>query len=294
MEYPTLFTAGTRWLVPRPRTSPKSVTVHEAGHQFWYGIVATNEFEHAWMDEGHQHVLDRARDRAAVHADLLREAVFRRLRAVDVPRLSAQPRSATAIGWRRTGRRRRPTRRRRRRWRYWPGTAGVDHLRQDRAVAAHARTHARLGDAAAHPVDVLFALGVPASQARGLLRRRERSERTGSDLVLRSGLSQLQRLRLRRRRASERAGSGARVFGDEQRSGAPHARTRQAPFRTTRRRPPLRRRHVSRSTSASSSRTRRKCAGAGTGAIAGRCSRSTSRCAPRSSRSIPITCCCST
>src|SRR5947208_932881 len=21
-------------------------------HQFWYGIVGTNEFEHAWMDEG--------------------------------------------------------------------------------------------------------------------------------------------------------------------------------------------------------------------------------------------------
>jgi hypothetical protein len=28
------------------------VTIHEAGHQFWYGIVASNEFEHAWMDEG--------------------------------------------------------------------------------------------------------------------------------------------------------------------------------------------------------------------------------------------------
>ena len=26
--------------------------MHEAGHQFWYGIVATNEFEHGWMDEG--------------------------------------------------------------------------------------------------------------------------------------------------------------------------------------------------------------------------------------------------
>jgi hypothetical protein len=25
---------------------------HEAGHQWWYGMVATNEFEHAWMDEG--------------------------------------------------------------------------------------------------------------------------------------------------------------------------------------------------------------------------------------------------
>jgi hypothetical protein len=52
MEYPTLFTAGTRWLV-RPRvTTPEGVTVHEAGHQFWYGIVGNNEFEDAWMDEG--------------------------------------------------------------------------------------------------------------------------------------------------------------------------------------------------------------------------------------------------
>jgi hypothetical protein len=52
MEYPTLFTAGTRWLTPGQVTSPEGVTIHEAGHQFWYGIVASNEFEHAWMDEG--------------------------------------------------------------------------------------------------------------------------------------------------------------------------------------------------------------------------------------------------
>jgi len=52
MEYPTLFTAGSRWLAPGNVTTPEGVTIHEAGHQFWYGIVATNEFEHAWMDEG--------------------------------------------------------------------------------------------------------------------------------------------------------------------------------------------------------------------------------------------------
>lgn len=52
MEYPTLFTAGTRWIAPRHAGDPEEVTIHEAGHQFWYGIVATNEFEHAWMDEG--------------------------------------------------------------------------------------------------------------------------------------------------------------------------------------------------------------------------------------------------
>jgi hypothetical protein len=52
MEYPMLFTAGTRWLAPHAVAEPEDVTVHEAGHQFWYGVVATNEFEHAWMDEG--------------------------------------------------------------------------------------------------------------------------------------------------------------------------------------------------------------------------------------------------
>lgn len=52
MEYPTLFTGGTHWLSPLASRSPEGVTVHEAGHQFWYGIVANNEFEHAWMDEG--------------------------------------------------------------------------------------------------------------------------------------------------------------------------------------------------------------------------------------------------
>ena len=52
MEYPTLFTAGTRWIAPEGVTTPEGVTVHEAGHQFWYGIVGNNEFEDAWMDEG--------------------------------------------------------------------------------------------------------------------------------------------------------------------------------------------------------------------------------------------------
>jgi hypothetical protein len=52
MEYPTLFTAGTRLYAPRQSNDPEAVTVHEAGHQFWYGMVGNNEFEHAWLDEG--------------------------------------------------------------------------------------------------------------------------------------------------------------------------------------------------------------------------------------------------
>lgn len=52
MEYPTLFTGGTSWLSPPLTRSPESVTIHEAGHQFWYGLIGNNEFEDAWIDEG--------------------------------------------------------------------------------------------------------------------------------------------------------------------------------------------------------------------------------------------------
>jgi peptidase M1-like protein len=52
MEYPTLFTVGTSWLTPSGDTYLEDTLVHETGHQWWYGMVATNEFEDAWMDEG--------------------------------------------------------------------------------------------------------------------------------------------------------------------------------------------------------------------------------------------------
>ena len=52
MEYATLITAGSRYVAPRLKHRPEGVTVHEAGHQFWYGLVANNEFEEAWLDEG--------------------------------------------------------------------------------------------------------------------------------------------------------------------------------------------------------------------------------------------------
>lgn len=52
MEYPTLFTGGTRWLSPRGSNDPEYVVLHEAGHQFWYGLVANNETERGWLDEG--------------------------------------------------------------------------------------------------------------------------------------------------------------------------------------------------------------------------------------------------
>jgi hypothetical protein len=52
MEYPTLITGGTTWWMPHGLRLPELVTVHEVGHQYWYGMVASNEFEEAWLDEG--------------------------------------------------------------------------------------------------------------------------------------------------------------------------------------------------------------------------------------------------
>jgi hypothetical protein len=56
MEYPTLITAGTSALLNRwplkGVNAVEEVTVHEFGHQFWYALVASNEFEESWLDEG--------------------------------------------------------------------------------------------------------------------------------------------------------------------------------------------------------------------------------------------------
>jgi hypothetical protein len=53
MEYPTFITGDTRWWAPKgQKLFPEGVTEHEFGHQYWYGMVATNEFENAWLDEG--------------------------------------------------------------------------------------------------------------------------------------------------------------------------------------------------------------------------------------------------
>ena len=52
MEYPTFITGGTSWFMPEGVHLPELVVEHEFGHQYWYGMVATNEFEDAWMDEG--------------------------------------------------------------------------------------------------------------------------------------------------------------------------------------------------------------------------------------------------
>jgi len=50
MEYPTLVTALAA-NEENPGYELERTVIHEIGHQYWYGIIANNEFEEAWLDE---------------------------------------------------------------------------------------------------------------------------------------------------------------------------------------------------------------------------------------------------
>lgn len=52
MEYPTLITTGGSWWTPPGALWPEIVTVHELGHQWFYGLVGTNELAWPFLDEG--------------------------------------------------------------------------------------------------------------------------------------------------------------------------------------------------------------------------------------------------
>ena len=52
MEYPTLITAGTTYGLPEGIRAVEDVIIHEFGHNYWYHLLASNEFEESWMDEG--------------------------------------------------------------------------------------------------------------------------------------------------------------------------------------------------------------------------------------------------
>jgi len=52
MEYTTIFTSASSAGVPDYILLPDMVTVHEFGHAYFMGILASNEFEEPWLDEG--------------------------------------------------------------------------------------------------------------------------------------------------------------------------------------------------------------------------------------------------
>jgi hypothetical protein len=56
MEYPTFITLGTHPILAIPPfrkiRMPEMVTIHELGHNYFQGMIASNEFEEPWIDEG--------------------------------------------------------------------------------------------------------------------------------------------------------------------------------------------------------------------------------------------------
>lgn len=58
MEYPTLITCGANWGFGKWLKYQELVTIHEFVHQYFQGMVATNEFENSWMDEGFTQYLE--------------------------------------------------------------------------------------------------------------------------------------------------------------------------------------------------------------------------------------------
>jgi hypothetical protein len=52
MEYTTLFTSSSSYMLPEFFHMPEMVTIHEFGHAYFMGILASNEFEEPWLDEG--------------------------------------------------------------------------------------------------------------------------------------------------------------------------------------------------------------------------------------------------
>ncbi|HEY0481305.1 MAG TPA: M1 family metallopeptidase [Kofleriaceae bacterium] len=104
MEYPTLVTTAGDSVFARPGIRlPEYVTVHEVGHNWFQGLLASNEAEEAWLDEGVNEWAD-----ARVMAELYgprtslvdwmgwQAEIAALLRAVDVGRLGSPSPIATA------------------------------------------------------------------------------------------------------------------------------------------------------------------------------------------------------
>ncbi len=204
MEYPTLFTGRARWLPSATRQTPEMTVAHEAGHQWWYGMVATNEFEHAWMDEGFNtyataRVLDGGVSRQSLELRYFGSArargrfptsPFSRLDNDRHHRLPRQRRSGHA------GHADVPL---------LAGHGGDHVLQQDRAVAAHARSVISAGRRCSGSCPPTSSAGSSGTRGPRTSFDRERGQRPGPDLVLRPGLSKLEHVRLRRAGPAQRS-----------------------------------------------------------------------------------------
>jgi hypothetical protein len=84
MEYPTLITTGGPWHQPFWSRATELVTLHELGHQWFYGLIATHEPRWPFLDEGLNSYAE----------TLASEALFGASSASDLPGLEL---SATAL-----------------------------------------------------------------------------------------------------------------------------------------------------------------------------------------------------
>ncbi len=58
MEYPTFITGLSFYDMPEGLKAVEMVTIHEFGHQYFMGLLASNEFEEPWLDEGFNSYLE--------------------------------------------------------------------------------------------------------------------------------------------------------------------------------------------------------------------------------------------
>jgi hypothetical protein len=104
MEYPTLITAPTLCYLPRSIRTTETLVIHELVHQYFMQMVATNEQEEPWLDEGftsffEAKIMDRYYPRGIV--DLfgihIGSTEFRRGRFINAENIKVNPLSD--FGW---------------------------------------------------------------------------------------------------------------------------------------------------------------------------------------------------
>ena len=106
--------------------APEEVTVHEFGHQYWQSMVATNEFEESWLDEGFNSYSTAQGHGACLRAWLIQLARPAARRARDRAHAEQRDRMFDAHPDAAPGR-------------YSPGNYALQLLQPHRPDAAHAR-----------------------------------------------------------------------------------------------------------------------------------------------------------
>ena len=196
MEYPMFVTGGSRWLTSGRNRFTEADTIHEVGHEWWYGAVANNEMEDAWLDEGvntyaHKRVLEQVYAPKVLEKHYFHD--FLPFEFPTVPIAQNMHGADDADGFRSVLKRdslATPT------WRADESLYYVLPVQQGRHDADHAGTAPWMGALAAGDGDVCRPLLVQASEAGGFLRGGQRGQRGRPDLVLRRSVQDVEPLRL--------------------------------------------------------------------------------------------------